>query len=290
MQRKYMLSLGAVALVVCILALLVSGVPIQADRLETHIASTEPRQLSPKDLFGVTYVLDKSVGFKPVENTRMELAFVEGKGTKDLLQSVQGGFRIWFNADCNSARGVVKLAGGRLVSLDGLMVTEMGCDGPRHRQDDWLIKFFMGNPKITLDGPALTIESKEATLHFLDKKVADPDRPLVGNLWTAQRIIKQHSVGWMQMDAYPTLNFSSDGALTIFDGCNELKGRFAVNATHITLTAMTPMTMNMCAGDHVQEMSAHYAKVFANGTLSYAIDSRSLKMKRGSDGIVAYTD
>ena len=150
--------------------------------------------------------------------------------------------------------------------------------------------FFMEEPKVSLNGDTLTMVAKGATLTFLDKKVAVPDKPLVGTQWTARRIIDRKSVGWMQMDKYPTLHFSTDGALTIFNGCNQVKGRFTAKRSVLTLTEMAPTTMRLCAGENVQRMVAHYAKVFVDGTLSYSIDANALNIERGGDGVVAYTE
>ena len=94
----------------------------------------------------------------------------------------------------------------------------------------------------------------------------------------------------MSLETYPTLSFSEEGALIIFDGCNQLEGRFTTNGSELTLTNMTPVTEHLCTERDVLSIYAHYEKVFADGTLTYSIDANVLRIERGENGIEAHTD
>ena len=94
----------------------------------------------------------------------------------------------------------------------------------------------------------------------------------------------------MSLEAYPTLSFSEEGVLSIFDGCNELEGRFVINESELVLTQMVPVTEHQCTDEPVLSISAHYEKVFADGTLTYTIDANVLRIDRGGNGVVGDTD
>jgi len=170
------------------------------------------------------------------------------------------------------------------------MFTEMGCERSLHEQEDWLGEFLMDGPRLSVSGDHLTLKGETATLFFLNKNVADPDQPLVGKQWTALHYIDQGSLSWMSLETYPTLSFSEEGALSIFDGCNQLEGRFTINGSELILTNVALVIEGQCTERHVLSISAHYEKVFADGTLTYSIDASVLRIERGENGVVAYTD
>ena len=70
-----------------------------------------PAELSAKDLFGSTYILQPSNGFKLVEGTEMELTFFKRPTSAIFMQKLQGGFRLWFNAGCNSFSRCLQVGG-----------------------------------------------------------------------------------------------------------------------------------------------------------------------------------
>ena len=45
-------------------------------------------------------------------------------------------------------------------------------------------------PKVALDGNALTLTTEAAKLVLLDRKIAAPDRPLVGTIWTGTTMVE----------------------------------------------------------------------------------------------------
>ncbi|HET9771205.1 MAG TPA: META domain-containing protein, partial [Acidimicrobiia bacterium] len=70
-------------------------------------------------------------------------------------------------AGCNSMGGPASFEGGKLV-VDDLATTEMGCDPPRHAQDEWVADFLTGRPTWALDGPVLTLETGTARIVLED--------------------------------------------------------------------------------------------------------------------------
>ena len=82
--------------------------------------TTTPSTSATTNLDGKTYVSTAVTGHKLVRNTRVTLTFQDD----DLS----------LNAGCNTLGGGYQLDGDQLVT-EQLGGTEMGCDNPRHEQD-----------------------------------------------------------------------------------------------------------------------------------------------------------
>jgi len=244
----------------------------------------------PDGFFGMTYVLQPSSGFELLENSTMELSFSEEPDEILNPEDEEDVVTVWFNADCNNFHGSFRITPTALESIGPSMMTEMGCPGRLNEQDAWLATFLMSGPELSASGDRLTLTGDTATLSFLNKKVVDPDRLLVGQAWTAHRYIDRGSVSWMSLEAYPTLSFSGDGVLRIFDGCNQLEGRFASERSELRVSDVLPVTEHLCSEEHALKISGHYATVFADGTLTYSMDANVLTIRRGEEGVVASTD
>ena len=50
--------------------------------------------------------------------------------------------------------------------------TEIGCDPPRHDQDEWLSGFLTSSPTVTLSGNELTLTKDTTTIELVDREVA----------------------------------------------------------------------------------------------------------------------
>ena len=90
-----------------------------------------------------------------------------------------GDARLVASAGCNTLGGTYRLVDGRLVT-DGLATTDIGCDGPRHAQDEWLASVLAGGPIVRLSDDALELDSGSVVIRFVDREVADADVPLLG--------------------------------------------------------------------------------------------------------------
>lgn len=125
------------------------------------------------------------------------------------------GDQIGAQAGCNSLGAAYQVRDGRLLIVgDGLTTTDMGCDPPRHAQDEWLSDLLQSTPRIDLDGDTLTLAAADATLHLLDRVVADPDRPLVGTRWRVDTTIRGDAASSVPADSPVMLEFHVDGTLT----------------------------------------------------------------------------
>lgn len=165
----------------------------------------------------------------------------------------------------------------------------MGCDASHHQQDAWIAEFLSSGPQIIVVADRINLVGDQASLHFLNKKLADPDRPLEGLTWIAQRYIEEGSVGVREMDSFPSLNFAN-GQVDIFDSCNQLQGNYVLNSSLLRVTGIVAKTDHTCGEGNVAETAQHYAELFTDGDFTVDIDANVLTLKRENNGIIAVTD
>jgi len=226
-------------------------------------------------LAGLVFLLQSAEGFAPVEGTTIRLSFDASS------LGISGG--------CNSQSGSYSVCDGRLC-LSELSRTEIGCEPALNAQDTWLSDFFLASPVVTQSGARLTLEGAGATLSFLDREVADPDRPLVGRTWRIDTIIRGNgaSAGASQASGSPTIEFRPDGEYGVFTGCNSGYGTYTAGDGSVTLSdALYSEAGCEPPNAMVQE---HLFEVFAAGTVAYEIEARRLTLTREDVGVSATTD
>lgn len=125
-------------------------------------------------------------------------------------------------AGCNLLSGAVAIEDGELVTDGPLMTTEMGCDAPRHAQDEWLGALLVARPSLTLDGDGLVLRGGDpaAVITFVDQRVADPDRALAGTTWRLTGFVDGATAS--SAPATPPVDLVIEGAtlsVSAGDGC-----------------------------------------------------------------------
>ncbi len=189
-----------------------------------------------------------------------------------------------FNAGCNSYSGPYQLAGD-VLTLFGLGWTDMGCDAPLHEQDSWLAAFLTSKPRLTLQGNDLTLQDATATLVFLDREIADPDRPLVGTPWTVDTYISGGGASSYLMQKQASFVLGADGRIQVDTTCNTGSGAFLHDGAQLTLSAMK-YTDNPCEG--MQAVADQKLRtVLGDGVLSVEIEAARLTLMRGDTGVGA---
>lgn len=184
-----------------------------------------------------TKVLEGSEERELVDGSRIRLAF-----TEDGLSA---------NAGCNTMHGDTRVDGDRL-QIDGMGGTEMGCEQELMKQDEWLQDFLTGGPTWRLAGDALVLSTGDTEIHLVDRKVADPDRPLEGTAWVVSELIDGSSgdgtVSSMPEGVRAHLKFGDDGRATGNAGCNTFTARFTRQGPQLAFSELTA-TRKACAGD-----------------------------------------
>ncbi|MCT2586252.1 META domain-containing protein [Actinophytocola gossypii] len=218
---------------------------------------------------GAEYVLSEAtVGGRPhalVAGTTVSLDFTD-----------DGELRA--NAGCNHLRWRVSLDDGTL-STEGGEMTEMGCDEPRHAQDRWLTEFLGGGPSWELDGSRLVLRGGDTELVFTDREVAEPDRPLVGPVWTVDTLVDGQTASSTPTGAAAATVEFGEGRLTVFTGCNGGSAAYTVSGDTIEVDALV-LTRKACAPDIMRVEEAVVAVL--DGTVTYAVSAEVLTLEHPS--------
>ncbi|MEV6387907.1 META domain-containing protein [Nocardia xishanensis] len=128
-------------------------------------------------------------------------------------------------AGCNTISGAVTLD-DHVLRTEELASTLIGCPGEAADADRWVDTLLTSAPTWKLDGDTLTLRNDEQTVTLLDKKVAQPDKPLRGTTWVVNGLITPDAQIRSQavVDAKPTLVIAEDGSVSGSAGCNRLTG------------------------------------------------------------------
>jgi heat shock protein HslJ len=172
------------------------------------------------------------------------------EGTELTVEFTDDG-RLIAGAGCNMMQAPVDTADGRLAvgGVDrGLQMTGMGCDKPRHDQDDLIAEVLGATPTWRLSGSELEITSGATTLTFTEQSVAEPDLPLEDTVWLLDTMV-DGEVASSVPASVPPVRVTFDGSrVTASTGCNGAGGEYTVDGDTLTVTP-GPTTMKACGGD-----------------------------------------
>ena len=198
-----------------------------------------------------------------VEGTRISLRFSDSS-------------EIGAQAGCNSMGGPASIDDGRLV-IDDLATTEMGCDPPRHAQDEWLAQFLTSRPSADLSAETLTLENDTTRIVLTDRKVADPDRPLQGTKWVVDTIVEGKSASSVPAGAEAFAVFGDTGRFSGNAGCNGMGGNAAVHDDTGTITFSEVVTTKMACEDDRMRLERAVLDTL-KGDVAYTIDADVLRL------------
>ncbi|TWD79436.1 heat shock protein HslJ [Kribbella amoyensis] len=196
--------------------------------------------------------------------------------TRIRLQFMDDG-RLLADAGCNSMSGKVSTDDGKLAIGDGLAMTDLGCDAPRHAQDTWLSQLLQQDPAWKLEAGRLDVTAAGTTLVLADRETADPDRPLDGTRWTVETLISGETASTPGAEnAYLTVN---GGRVTGSTGCNDLQGVVARTGDKLTFGEIA-ITRRACGGQEAALEKAILATV--QGEVSFTIEANRLRLRTPS--------
>lgn len=197
---------------------------------------------------------------------------------------------------CNMLGARYELDGDRLV-VGELSSTEMGCDPERHAQDEWFADLLGSEPTLVVDGDVLTLTSGETVVRLVDRRVAEPDRALVGTTWEVDGFADgqepEDSAMSMAVEQPGIVRLEENGFVTGSDGCNsfgfsqtEGEGtdglRHDVEGDRVTFTGDAPSTLVACPD--LEEYTDRFWSALT-GTATWSIDGDRLALV-GEDGRV----
>jgi heat shock protein HslJ len=199
-------------------------------------------------------------------------------GTRILVNFAADGTKIGANAGCNHMGGDARVENGKLI-VGELAQTLMGCDQGRNEQDAWVATLLTAKPTIQLSGAELVIKSATAEVRLVDRKVADPDRPLAGTLWTVESIIDGQVASSIPMRAVAHFTLNPDGAFSGNTGCNQMGGTIVVSATTLRFSGVFTTKM-ACEPDRMRLEQAVLDVL--RDEVTYRIDADALHLSHPS--------
>jgi heat shock protein HslJ len=161
-------------------------------------------------------------------------------------------------------------------------MTEMACDGPRADQDTWLSAFLGARPTWTLAGDDLRLRGGTVELVLVDRRIADPDRPLVGTRWVVDTIISGDAASSVPTGVEAFLTFDADGGVLGHTGCRAIRGEATVTGSTILFASVGGL-QDACVGDAARMHTAVAAVV--RGEVSYRIEGPTLTLTAGGAGL-----
>ncbi|HZI36669.1 MAG TPA: META domain-containing protein [Acidimicrobiia bacterium] len=197
-------------------------------------------------------------------------------GTRITLNFFADGHRLGAQAGCNQMGGPASFQGGRLV-VDDMATTEMGCDPPRHAQDEWLARFLTSKPSWEREGATLTLDNGAVRIVLEDREVANPDRPLRGTKWVVDTLVERDAASSVPAGVEAHLTVEEGKQFRGNTGCNGMGGNSDVHEDRSTITFSEVITTKMaCDDDRMRVERAVLATL--DGDVRYQIDADVLRL------------
>lgn len=203
-----------------------------------------------------------------VPDTRVRLSFADGQMTA--------------TAGCNTLGGGYGLRDG-VLEVGDLRMTQMGCPDPLAAQDRWLADFLEGRPAAVVTGDELTLTKDTTRIVLLDRRVADPDRPLVGTEWVVESLISDQAVSSVPGNARASITFHNDGTVSVQPGCNTGGGRFVAEGTTVTITEV--ILTRMACVDERGDLEKAVLAVLEAPQLTVRIEADALTLMADDTGL-----
>jgi heat shock protein HslJ len=204
-------------------------------------------------------------------------------GTEIAIRFTDG--EVSANAGCNSIGGTYTLDGD-VLRVHAVSMTEMGCDGPRHDQDQWLIGFLSDAPRVANATEGIVLTTDTTTMTLVDRGIAHPDADLVGTTWVVTGFIEGDTASSGATDdaGTSTLTFGADGRVQGDDGCNDFSADYEVDGDAVRIGA--PASTQAGCDDEARAASI---RAVLGTTATYEIDGRNLTLMAQDGRGVTYT-
>lgn len=236
--------------------------------------TTDDSTPAPTDLNGRVFQLVSARGYEPVEGVQVQLAFRDGG--------------LMFFAGCNSCGGAYDICDSNLC-VTSLRCTLKGCLAPLNEQDDWLAAFLRAAPAITASENGVTLRGEQATLEFLSRELADPDRPLTSSVWTVTEFLDELGRWSFALQRDPTIEFDDDGSFQFQTGCITGGGYYVVTGDRLTLSEVK-YDKRPCPTDGDARATNYVLEVLKDGSVGFGIQAARLRLVRGELELAGKTE
>lgn len=217
------------------------------------------------DVNGRTYLSTGIDGAMLAPGTQIRLAFKDGN------LSASGG--------CNAMGGTYTISGDQL-SATQMSMTDMACEEPRMRQDDWLARL-LSRATIALAGDTLTLSAGTVRLTLTDKEVATPDLPILGTRWVLDGVVSGDAVSSIPAGVTAWIRIA-EGRVDVQAGCNSGTGTVEVKADALTFGPIG-LTKKGCEPEVMAVERA--ITTILTGSVGYTIDANALTISAGNAGL-----
>ncbi|MEO8468105.1 MAG: META domain-containing protein [Chloroflexota bacterium] len=187
--------------------------------------------------------------------------------------------RVSVNAGCNTFGGPYRIDGDRLV-VGQIITTEIGCQPNLAAQDQW-VSGLIGGATIALDGNNLTLALSGIRVAFLDRVVADPDRPLLGTPWVVDGLITGGATSSVPAGLTASVTLT-ETSVDVETGCNSGGGP-VTNADGTLTFGDLILSKKACTGPGAALEGAVTAVL--HGTVAYQIVADQLTLKSDALGL-----
>ncbi len=177
------------------------------------------------------------------------------------------------SAGCNEIGGEFTVDGSTLI-VGELLQTEKGCESALEAQDAWLSALLTSRPTVQLDRDELVVSSAEGTVRLVDRRVADPDRPLTETVWMVDALVTDGAIASLPSGAEPSLTIT-DGLATIRTGCNRGSARAEISDGSITFGPIA-LTRMACEPDRMDLET--FVIGMLTGDVAFAIEADRLTL------------
>lgn len=255
-----------------LIVLAVPGLLILGGCASEDSPSDAPPPVPSADLVGPTFVF----GAAQVTGDRQPPAGGTGISLTFTDKGIAG------TGGCNRLFGGATISGGTLL-VDDLASTEMACEKHLMKQDQWLTRFLTSGPSIQLEGGTLTLASGITTLTLTDEASGQVSPELVGTLWQLDSLTSQDTASSVPKGVTSTIEFASDGSVTVSPGCNSGSGKYTVEGNVINFgpIATTLMACEGARGDVEQKVLQ-----VLQGDAIFSIGGESLTLTKNNNGLV----
>lgn len=235
----------------------------------TEAATTTTVDLAT-ELGDRTYLSTAVEGYQLVDGTQIQLTF--------------DGANIGASGGCNQLASTWSLESDVLVVSQPAM-TMMACEpAALMDQDTWLAAVLTSRPTVALDDDTLTLTAEGTVITFVDREVADPDRPLEGRAWNVEGLVSGDAVSSLPAGGrVPTLTFDG-GTLAVDTGCNTGSGAYTLSGADITVEPIA-LTRMACVDPAAAEAEQAILTVLT-GTAGSEIEADVLTLTNGANGLV----
>lgn len=248
------------------------GTPTGDDRGDVGQTATDGTDSAGvRDLDGRSLVSTRVTGHELVAGSTVRMTF------EDTQLSVQAG--------CNTIFGAYALQGGVLRAAE-LAQTEMGCAADLMEQDQWLVDFLQGGPRLTQTDQAVVLSGDGVEMELTDREVVSPDLALEGQTWVLTTSYTETATTSIRGMENASLVLDG-GDVRLDTGCNTGGGSYTLEGDTVSLSPLR-LTLRACE-DLAMEVEQVMMAVLQQEDLTVEVEADRLTLTAPDGTALGFT-